>query len=88
MTTVLHHALCGDDFHQTPVSNHISGNCSKFCVCFVGDATQVYLHTISQFAQLQGNNELPEGTVSFSSFVHLVTFWRVGTFEFAVGGKR
>ena len=28
--TVLHHALCGDDFHQTPVSIIFSEKCSKF----------------------------------------------------------
>ena len=39
--TVLHHALCGDDFDQTPVSIIIGGKCSKFFFGFVGDATQV-----------------------------------------------
>ena len=32
--TVLHHALCGGDFHQTPVSIIFRGKCSKFCFCF------------------------------------------------------
>ena len=39
--TVLHHALCGDDFHQTLVSIILREKCSKFFVGFVGDATQV-----------------------------------------------
>ena len=38
--TVLHHALCGDDFDQTPVSITFRKKCSKF-FGFVGDATQV-----------------------------------------------
>ena len=39
--TVLRHALCGDDFHQTPVSIIFSEKCSKVVSGFVGDATQV-----------------------------------------------
>ena len=39
--TVLRHALCGDDFHQTPVSIIFSEKCTKFVSGFVGDATQV-----------------------------------------------
>ena len=27
--SVLHHALCGDDFHETPVSIKVRGKCSK-----------------------------------------------------------
>ena len=40
--TALRHALCGDDFHQTPVSIVFSEKCSKFFSGFVGDATQVH----------------------------------------------
>ena len=40
--TVLHHAFCGDDFHQTPGFNTISEKCFMFFFSgFVGDATQV-----------------------------------------------
>ena len=40
--TVLHHALCGDDFDQTPVSIIFWGKFSKFFVfVFVDDVTQV-----------------------------------------------
>ena len=40
--TVLHHALCGDDFDQTPVSIIFrEKTISFFCFCFVDDATQV-----------------------------------------------
>ena len=39
-------ALCGDDFHQTPVSMIFSEKCSKFFSGFVGDATQVKPHVI------------------------------------------
>ena len=39
---VLHHALCGDDFDQTPVSIIFEGRCSKFfVVVFMAYATQV-----------------------------------------------
>ena len=34
--TVLRHALCRDDFHQTPVSIIFSGKCSKFFFWFSG----------------------------------------------------
>ena len=35
--TVLHHALCGDDFHQTLVSTVITGKCSElFFFLFCG----------------------------------------------------
>ena len=39
--TVLHHALCGDDFQQTPVSILYMGEMFKDFFGFVGDATQV-----------------------------------------------
>ena len=41
--TVLRHALCGDDFDQTPVSIVFREICSHklFFSGFVGDATQV-----------------------------------------------
>ena len=32
--TVLHHALCGDDFDQTPVSINLCGKCSIFVYIF------------------------------------------------------
>ena len=39
--TVLHHALCGHDFDQTPVSKISRGKCSEyFLFCFVCDVTQ------------------------------------------------
>ena len=41
--TVLHHALYGDDFDQTPASIIYRGKCSKFFFGFVGDATKVGL---------------------------------------------
>ena len=42
MMTVLHHALCGDDFHPTPVSIAFRGKRSHaYNFYFVGDATQV-----------------------------------------------
>ena len=39
--TVLHQALYGDDFNQTPVSIILEENCSFFGFGFVGDAPQV-----------------------------------------------
>ena len=40
--TVLRHALCGDDFHQAPVSIILAKNVPSFFFSgFVGDATQV-----------------------------------------------
>ena len=41
--TVLRHALCGDDFHQTPVGIIFSEMFKVFFSVFVGDATQVVL---------------------------------------------
>ena len=41
MAGIAPHALCGDDFHQTPVSIIFSGKCLKLVSGFVGDATQV-----------------------------------------------
>ena len=34
--TVLRHAVCGDDFHQTPVSIIFSEKCLKFFFWFCG----------------------------------------------------
>ena len=45
---VLHHALCGDDFDQTPVSITFREKCSNFFFGFVGDATQVLLPRIKR----------------------------------------
>ena len=44
--TALRHALCGDDFHQTPVSIVFSEKRSNFFSGFVGDATQVNNDTL------------------------------------------
>ena len=45
---VLCHALCGDDFHQTPVSIIFSENVesSKFVSGFMGVATQVHAEIV------------------------------------------
>ena len=43
MAGIAPHALCGDDFHQTPVSIIFSGKCLKLVSGFVGDATQVMM---------------------------------------------
>ena len=43
--TVLRHGLCGDDFHQTPVSIIFAKNVQSFLSGFMGDATRVrYFH--------------------------------------------
>ena len=47
--TVLRHALCGDDFDQTPVSIIFSEKCSKLFSGFVGDATQVQREALFTF---------------------------------------
>ena len=60
MMTVLHHTLCGDDFHQTPVSIIFIGENVQsfffFFFFFVGDATQVLRIRIHMTASTGGTH--------------------------------
>ena len=79
--SVLRHALCGDDFHQAPVSIILAKNVPSFFFSgFVGDATQVIFCAGTSLASQSShlNNAvfyyLPASLLPFSFLVEEPSF--------------